>query len=97
MYHYLLLKLEPGCNVDDMYAYAKDIFGQLERQVSEIISAQVLANCIERSSNMDLMIRMEFKEAAALNIYLDHELHKAFSKHMNAFIVSRVTFDYEMG
>lgn len=95
MKHYVLLKFDQKFFSEEILKYTKEVFQNIEKQVESIKSINVFINCIERDTNMDIMIEMDLKNKEALNIYLNHELHKGFVNVVDEYLVSKVSFDCE--
>lgn len=92
MKHYVLLKFKPDYYNEEILNYTKDVFNKI-RNIENIEDVYVHSNCIERDSNMDIMIEMNVKNKDALIHYINHELHRDFAKTVNEILVSKVSFD----
>ena len=94
MRHYVLLKFEPNYYNKDVVDFTKNTFNKIKDSLDGIFNVKVLRNCIERDSNMDIMIEMELKDEESLTAYLEHELHLKYASVIDKHIVSKVSFDY---
>lgn len=92
MRHYVLLKFKQGYFNDEIFNYTKTVFDSIGK-LKDIRVVRVCRNCIDRDSNMDIMIEMEVNDEKALKSYLNHELHIAFANLVNDHLKSRVSFD----
>ena len=93
MTHYVLFRFKDPQQKTVIYEKAKTAFSKLKHEVSCILDAQVFLNCVERSSNADLLIKMELDGPAALEIYLNHPLHRKFVLETDDLVEQRTTFD----
>lgn len=93
MTHYLLLKFTPGYMGDTLFDLARETYEELARQVPGVHKVRVERNCVARDSNADLMVCMDLINKDALDTYLDHPLHRSFVRHVNGYLVDRLTFD----
>lgn len=93
MIHYFLLKFEPDYYGRDVLNYTKEVFNSIVNTIDDVLSAEVYGNCIERDSNMDIMVVMRFGSKEALSSYLNHQLHLEFVNTIDKHVVSRVSFD----
>lgn len=94
MRHYVLLKFKPGCFNDELFNYIKNTFDDIDK-LDDIKVVKVHKNCVERDSNMDIMIEMEVRDEKALKMYLNHELHISFANRINDYLLSKASFDSE--
>lgn len=96
MIHMVFMKFEDGFFCDEIRDKIADTFRVLSREMpDEIFEAEVLTNCVERETNMDLLIRMSLKDEDSLPKYLHHPAHIAIGVEINPHIVNRCSFDYE--
>ena len=95
MVHYLLLKVAPDYDIDQVAEQVEHTYSRIERQVSGVSNVRVFRNCVDRDSNADLMIRLELERKGVLNDYLEHELHKGFVTRIGGLLIQRMTFDTE--
>lgn len=96
MKHYVLLKFEPDYFDEEVFHYLRTTFSRLQSVMAdEIFSCRVSKNCVERESNMDVMIELELKDPESLLKYLNHPLHRAVGERMDCHVLSRVSFDRE--
>lgn len=97
MIHMVFMKFEAGFFSPAISREITDAFHRLQKALpEEILSVQVLENCIFREGNMDLLIQMELSGADALERYLQHPVHLEIGAVMNPHIVQRCSFDYAM-
>ncbi len=95
MTHMVFMKFEAGFFSQAVFQEIADGFCKLQEAMpQEIVSVQVLENCIARESNMDLLIHMELRDTSALEQYLRHPVHLEIGRTMNPHIVQRCSFDY---
>lgn len=94
MKHYVLLKFKPNYYNDDVLNYTKCVFNNIGK-LENIENINVYKNCIDRDSNMDIMIEMEVKSKDMLSLYLQHKLHIDFVNTVDSQLISRVSFDCE--
>ena len=95
MKHYVLLKFDPDYYSEDVFNYARKVFYDISNVLEDVQSVKIYKNCINRDSNMDIMIEMDLKSKNALASYLEHDLHKDFVDMVDKHLVSRVSFDCE--
>lgn len=78
--HYLLLKLKEECASErgELFELAKELFGKIADDLVGIKDLSVQANCIERDSNMDILVKFRFEDRKILDEYLKHPLHLKF-------------------
>lgn len=95
MIHYLLLKFEQGYFTQDVFRLAADTFESLKEELPGITAVQVIQNSVCRSSNADLMVRMELSDQEMLYTYLNHPLHQRFAQQVSPHLVQKASFDQE--
>jgi len=95
MKHLVLLKFDPNYYSDEILEFTKETFASLQKEVKDIECVNVHSNCVERDSNMDIMIEMDLSNKTALSTYLNHDIHKHFIDVVNDHVTKRVSFDYE--
>lgn len=96
MIHMVFMKFEPGFFRPEVTEQIATAFSQLSAALpDDIYEAQVKVNCIERQTNMDLLIRMHLKDESSLARYLNHPIHVAIGEQINPHIINRCSFDYE--
>ena len=93
MYHYLLLKFEPGFFSDEIFSLAVDTFAEIKSALPGVKDVQVYRNCSNCNSNADLLIRMELAKQEDLELYLEHPLHRSFVEQVNPHVMQKATFD----
>ncbi len=78
--HYLLLKLkeEYASERGELFELAKELFGKIADDNIGIENLSVQKNCIERDSNMDILVKFCFEDRKVLQDYLKHPLHLKF-------------------
>ncbi len=98
MIHMVFMKFEEGFFSPAISREIADAFQRLQQALpDEIVSVQVLENCVFREGNMDLLIQMELQSAQSLERYLHHPVHLEIGAVMNPHIVQRCSFDYGAG
>ena len=96
MRHFVFMRFEKDYFDKAVFEYIEETFSRLQSVLpEEILACRVRQNCVERESNMDLMIEMELKNRQSLELYLKHPLHLAIGERMNSYITSRCSFDCE--
>lgn len=94
MIHMVFMKFEAGFFTPAVFQRIAGAFKSLQEALPEqILSVQVLENCVCRKENMDLLIRMELDGPDALEAYLRHPVHRGIGEEMNPHIVQRCSFD----
>ncbi len=78
--HYLLLKLKEEYTSErgELFELAKELFGKIADDNIGIENLSVQKNCIERDSNMDILVKFRFEDRKILDEYLKHPLHLKF-------------------
>lgn len=95
--HMVFMKFEEGYFTPDVMKEIGDTYRTLcDELPNDIYTVQIIKNCIERDTNMDLLIRAQLKDENSLPIYLNHPAHIAIGKKMNPHITNRCSFDYEV-
>ena len=96
MRHMVMMKLQPGAYDDQADADYRETFRALQAALpEEILSVQVLRNCVPRAPNMDVLIEMRLRSPESLPIYLHHPLHVAIGERYNPKVVRIASFDTE--
>lgn len=96
MTHMVFMKFESGYFCDSVFCEISAAFNDLaEALPDDILSVTLSKNCVERDSNMDMLIEMKLRSEAALGTYLHHPIHLAIGEVMNPHIISRASFDRE--
>lgn len=94
--HMVFMKFEGGYFTPEVVNEIEDTYRTLSSELpNDIYTVQIIKNCIERDTNMDLLIRARLKDGNSLPIYLNHPAHIAIGKKMNPHIIDRCSFDYE--
>lgn len=93
MIHYLLLKMKAGHMNEELFLLTCSTFRQLQNELDCVREARVYRSCVIRGSNADLLIEMDLTGQEALEIYLEHPLHKAFASATQPHLRQRITFD----
>lgn len=97
MIHMVFMKFEEGFFSPDVFREIEDAFQCLQQTLpNEIVSVQVLENCVSREGNMDLLIQMELQNTQSMEQYLNHPVHLKIGAVMNPHIVQRCSFDYQI-
>lgn len=95
MTHLVLMKFQENFLDEDNFIQIKEAYQELKEALpEEIIDIQLYRNIIDRESNMDILIKLELKNADSLPIYLRHTIHQAISTKMNPYVTTRVSFDH---
>lgn len=96
MIHMVFMKFEDGFFSHEVTKEIAATFRTLCNELpDEIFEAAVLENCVERDTNMDLLIRMKLKNEKSLPLYLNHPAHVEIGKKINPHIINRCSFDCE--
>lgn len=95
MRHFVALKFEDGYLDEGQFRQISAQFFKLQPTLSaQVKRVDVYRNCIERDSNMDLMVEILLDCPDALAIYLNHPLHLKIMKDLLPHVISRVSFDH---
>lgn len=96
MTHMVFMKFEPGFFSPVVAEEIAETFRTLCKELpDEIYEAVVLENCVERDTNMDLLIRMKLKNEKSLPLYLNHPAHVEIGRKINPHVINRCSFDCE--
>jgi len=95
MKHCVLFKFKPDYYNEDVLKYTKEVFSNIGKKLDGITGVNVYSNCVDRDSNMDLMVEMELENKDMLALYLNDELHKDFVNKTDEHLILRVSIDYE--
>lgn len=95
MTHYVLFKFKPGISIERVLHCYNNTYLKMKSQLPEVESISFHENCINRDSNMDVMITVKLKSKDGLCDYLNHPLHLQFISDTNDDIINRVSFDCE--
>ena len=93
MTHIVMYKFPKGEFKEEYKVQAEQAFGKVKASVPGIIDVKVKTNCVNRDVNYDLLVQVELVNDEALNAYLPHPDHKAFSKEMDKHIVDKARID----
>ncbi len=94
MTHYVLFKFKEGFMGPEVLRRFEDTYAQLKELIpDDIKDYRIYGNCVERDSNMDMMVKIELKEKASLQRYLQHPKHIELISSFSAKEKSRVSFD----
>ncbi|MCM1306973.1 MAG: Dabb family protein [Butyrivibrio sp.] len=74
------------------YARAFEI---IKEAFDGITSVHIRRNCVNRPSNMDLMVEMDLTGEDILPLYLNHPEHVRMGNKYNPHVTARASFDYE--
>lgn len=89
-----MFRFQEGFFQDSVVEDAKKTFEVLKRELPEDIkSVEICRNCVDREGNCDLAVIMELKEAASLDRYLDHPVHRELVGRWAPEIRMRASFD----
>ena len=93
--HYVLLKLNPGTDLEAAYRKVSDTYQKLDETLPFLHNPQVYRNCVERDSNFDIMASIELGNEEELHAYLTHPLHMQMAADMKDALCGRTSFDHE--
>ena len=93
--HYLLLKIKEEylSEKEELLGLAKELFGKIPDDLVGIKDLSVQANCIERDSNMDILVKFRFEDRKILDEYLKHPLHLKFIELTRMKTSKAITID----
>lgn len=93
--HYLLLKLKEEYTSErgELFELAKELFGKIADDNIGIENLSVQKNCIERDSNMDILVKFRFEDRKILDEYLKHPLHLKFIELTHVKTSKVITID----
>ena len=95
MIHYVLFKFKPVTAIDEILHCYQRTYLKMEKLLPEVENISFKENCVNRDSNMDVMITIELKSKKGLNDYLNHPLHLQFISATDDSIQNRISFDHE--
>lgn len=93
MVHYILFKFKEGVNIDECFTKMQDTFAKLEKELPCLHNPAIYRNIIERDTNADILLKLEFDSKEDLPVYLNHPLHVQLAKSLNDSIATRISFD----
>lgn len=93
MQHYVFIKFKPGYLSEDKINKIRKAFAKIKADTPGVREILIEQNCIERDTNMDLMIRLSLSDEAQLKGYLKHPSHLAIAADMEPYVQNRVSFD----
>lgn len=94
MIHYVLFKFKPGTAIDEILHCYQRTYLKMEKLLPEVENISFKENCVNRDSNMDVMITIELKSKKGLNDYLNHPLHLQFISATGRFYSKSYIFRY---
>lgn len=94
MIHYLLLTFEPHYMNDELFRFACNTFQRLQAELTCIRNVYVYRNCVIRSSNADLLVKLDLTGQKGLDTYLKHPIHRHFARVTEPHLTHCVTFDH---
>ena len=95
MKHYVLLKFEPGFDIDAAEKTVRKTYEDLAEALPWLTDPHVYRTCVERDSNADVMAVISLDGPEHLKPYLTHPLHLAMAEELNPHVVGRTSFDHE--
>ncbi|MBR0373692.1 MAG: Dabb family protein [Mogibacterium sp.] len=95
MKHFVLLKFEPGFDVDAAEVIVRDTYKGLGEALPWLTNPCVYRSCIVRDTNADIMATVDLESEDYLKPYLTHPLHLAMAEKLNPHIIQRNSFDYK--
>lgn len=95
MQHYVFIKFLPGYMTEEKVSQIKQAFAEIKAGIKGVKEVQIERNCMDRKTNMDLMIRLSLTEESQLALYLKHPSHLRIAADMEPYVQNRVSFDYE--
>ena len=95
MKHYVLLKFEPGCDLEAAFRTVSKTYDDLAAALPWLTNQKVYRSCVDRDSNADIMAEIELDGPEHLKPYLTHPLHLAMAEKLNPHITARTSFDHE--
>ncbi len=96
MIHLVFVKMKEGLLSDELVRGYEEDFAAIARAMAgEVLGVSVLRNCVVRDQNMDLLVRVEMRDAQVLPRYLEHPLHLAVREKLLAQTRTLASFDYE--
>lgn len=91
--HYLIIKIQDEHNNDRTIEQIHLLYNEMAQSIKTMHNLQISKNVVQRESNSDLMISMDFYNNDDLYSYLEHPLHKSFAKTIGPKLHSKMTFD----
>ena len=95
MIHYVLFKFKPGTAIDEILHCYQRTYLKMDKLLPEVENISFKENCVNRDTNMDVMITIERKSKKGLNDYLNHPRHLQFISATYDSIQNRISFDHE--
>lgn len=89
------LNLSLAQPIDEILHCYQRTYLKMEKLLPEVENISFKENCVNRDSNMDVMITIELKSKKGLNDYLNHPLHLQFISATDDSIQNRISFDHE--
>ena len=87
------MKYEPGYLSDSKFAELAGMFEKVVEAVDGLSDCTVRRSCLDRASNMDLMVSFTISDPAVLPAYLEHPLHLAIAAESGPHETARFSFD----
>ena len=94
MTHIVMYKFPEKGYKPEYKEMAEKAFSDVKRNINGVTDVKVYHNCTTRPVNYDLMVMISLTDDTALQEYLVHPSHKAFSKEMDKYITDKARFDY---
>lgn len=96
LYHYLLIKAKSPGMKDSIADDLSKSMNSLVKKVDGLEGSLVIPSCVERPDGIDIIVRMDFTDQAAMRKYLDSPLHHSVKqKSGDSQVASTAFFDSE--
>ena len=94
MTHYVLLKLAPGSDIDQVEARVRQTYAELDAELPYLNNPMVYRSCVERDSNADIMAVIQLDSEEFLQPYLTHPKHVQMAQDLKDVLVGKTSFDH---
>ena len=94
MTHYVLLKLAPGADIDQVEARVRQTYADLDGSLSYLHDPAIYRSCVERDSNADIMVAIQLDGPEFLQPYLTHPIHMQMAQDLKDVLAGKTSFDH---
>ena len=74
--HYVTFKVNKPEEVPTAERLFQEYYSQIQREILEVQSVDIMKNCVNRASNFDIMIKMKLADEDTLHAYLENTTHR---------------------
>ena len=94
MIHIVMFKMKSNDVIEETVELMKKTYKVIKANYSVVHGYEIHTNVVERDSNMDIMIKVDLEDKAALTTYLESPEHVELVNNIIKNVEKKVSFDF---